>query len=123
MAMQLKFGKQQLPIDGHFEYTSLRWHKSNGFNHMLIVLEQFFCQTHGPTQVVSDRAVNDLDFQHHPSANLRDYIIEDILAKMFLPSYPRDWILSVELFQPAAALPLRLLQFDGLISLLHSNYV
>ena len=82
MAMQLKFGKQQLSIDSHFEYTALRWHKGNGFNHMLIILEQFFRQTHGPTQVVSDSAINDLNFQHDLSEILRDYIIEVILAKM-----------------------------------------
>jgi hypothetical protein len=36
---------------------------------MLVMFEQFFHQAHGPTGVVSDRAVNDLDVQHSPSAN------------------------------------------------------
>ena len=48
---------------------------------MLIVLEQFFCQAHGPTHVVSDSAINDLNFQHDLSEILKDYIIEVILAK------------------------------------------
>jgi hypothetical protein len=33
------------------------------------MFEQFIGQAHGPIGVVSDRAVNDLDFQHSPSAN------------------------------------------------------
>jgi|RhiMetdeSRZDD1v2_1073273.scaffolds.fasta_scaffold176443_2 hypothetical protein len=31
---------------------------------MLIILEQLFCQAHGPTSVVSDCAINNLDLQH-----------------------------------------------------------
>jgi len=69
MTMRGKLGIQQFSVDAHLKTTALRWHKSDRFDHVLIILEQFFCQTHGPTQVVSDRAINDLDFQHDPSAN------------------------------------------------------
>jgi hypothetical protein len=37
---------------------------------MLVVLEQFFCQAHGPASVVSDRAINNFDLQH---GSLRGY--------------------------------------------------
>lgn len=45
---------------------------------MLVILKQLFCQAHGPAQVVSDRAINNLYFQHNPSANFEDYNIEMI---------------------------------------------
>jgi hypothetical protein len=49
---------------------------------MLVVLEQFIHQAHGPARIVSDRAVNDLDFQHTSlQSGLGDYIIEAIPAK------------------------------------------
>ena len=31
---------------------------------MLVVLEQFLCQAHGPASVVSDRAIYNFDLQH-----------------------------------------------------------
>ncbi len=92
MAMRPKFGIQQPPIDTHLETTTIRRHKCGRFDHMLIILEQFFCQTHGPTQVVSDRAVHDFNFQHHPSANLRDYIIEVTPVKMLARFHLQDRI-------------------------------
>jgi hypothetical protein len=78
---------------------------------MLIMFEQFFHQAHGPTGVVSDRAVNDLDVQHSPSADFEKlypprsqivlkgaiydqafHIIEAIRAKTPRQSHPQDWI-------------------------------
>jgi hypothetical protein len=35
---------------------------------VLIVLQQFLCQAHGPAGVMSDCTVNDLNLQHVPSA-------------------------------------------------------
>jgi hypothetical protein len=66
--MRLQFRIQQLPVNCHFETPALRRHKRDRFDHMLIVLQQFICQAHGPTRVVSDRAIHDLYFQHGPSA-------------------------------------------------------
>jgi hypothetical protein len=37
---------------------------------VLIILEQFFCQAHGPVSVVSDRTVDDLDLQHGDSLGI-----------------------------------------------------
>jgi hypothetical protein len=34
---------------------------------MLIMFEQFFCQAHGPTGVVSDGTICNFDFQHRDS--------------------------------------------------------
>jgi hypothetical protein len=65
MDLQLRIG--QLPIHSHFKLAAIRWHQHQRFDQMLIMLEQFLCQAHGPAGVVSDRAVNDLDFQHGPS--------------------------------------------------------
>ena len=38
------------------------------------MLEQFFQKAHGPSGVVSDRAVDDHDIQHKPSANFEEII-------------------------------------------------
>jgi hypothetical protein len=45
------------------------------------MFEQFVQQAHGPPGIVSDRAINDFDVQHGPSANLGNYIIEATHAK------------------------------------------
>ena len=52
---------QQLPIDSHFKLPVIRRNQFDLFDQMLIMLEQFVYQAHGPTGVVSDRAVHDLD--------------------------------------------------------------
>ena len=69
MATQRKLGVDQLFINDHLKLALIRWHQFDLFDHMLIILEQFFRQAHGPTCVMSDRAINDLDDQHDPSAN------------------------------------------------------
>ena len=70
MPVRLQFRIQQLSIDSHFEPPTLRRRECDRLDHMLIVLQQFIYQAHGPTGIVSDRAVNDLDFQHRTSAGL-----------------------------------------------------
>ena len=67
MTVQLQLRIEQLSIGSHFKATAIRRHERDRLDHMLIILEQFICQAHGPTSVVSDRAVNDLYFQHVPS--------------------------------------------------------
>lgn len=74
MTVQCQFGIQQLSIDSHFKLPAIGRDESDLFDQMLIVFEQLFYQAHGPTGVVSDRAVNDFDFQHSPSANFRRII-------------------------------------------------
>ena len=67
MPVRLQLRIDQLSIDSHFKATTIRWYEGDRLDHMLIVLQQFICQAHGPTGVVSDRAINDLYFQHMPS--------------------------------------------------------
>lgn len=55
--MQAQLGVQQLSIDSHFELPAIRRDQFDLFDHMLILFEQFIHQAHGPTGVVSDRAV------------------------------------------------------------------
>ena len=99
VAMRLQFRKQQLPVHRHFEPAALRGHQPEFFDHMLVVLQQFICQAHGPTGVVSDRAINDLDFQHNRSSGagilmriLQDYIIAAGRAKMPAPFHLQGWL-------------------------------
>jgi len=100
MTMRFQLGIQQLLVDRHLKAPAFRWHQRYRFDHMLIILEQFICQAHGPAGVVSDRAIDNLDFQHHHSSGMqkfapavldsqmsdsklfRDYIIETTLPKM-----------------------------------------
>ena len=98
MTMQLDFLVQQLAIHSHLKPSAIRRYKSDRLDYMLIMLEQFFRQAHGPTGVVSDRAVNNFDLQHKTPVESRslllgfgqqavrfqildDYIIEAIPAK------------------------------------------
>ena len=83
--MQIQLGIQQLSIDSDFKPPAIGRDQFDLFDQMLIVLEQFICQAHGPTGVVSDRTINDLYFQHNPSADFGDYIIEAIRARMQPP--------------------------------------
>jgi len=72
MTMRLQLRIQQLPINSHLKTTAIGWNERHSFNHMLVILEQFLCQAHGPTQVVSDRAINDFDFQHLSSSGMQE---------------------------------------------------
>jgi hypothetical protein len=67
VAMRLQLRIQQLPIRSHLELAAIRRHKRDRFDHVLIILQQFIHQAHGPTGVMSDRAVHNFDFQHDPS--------------------------------------------------------
>ena len=69
--MRLQLRIQQLPVDSHFKASAIRWHERHPFDRMLVILEQFFCQAHGPTQIVSDRAIDNFYFEHKPSAMLK----------------------------------------------------
>lgn len=71
MTMQLRFRIYKIPVNGHFELPAVRRDKRDRLDHVLIILKQLICQAHGPTGVVSDRAVNDLDSQHGPSEILQ----------------------------------------------------
>lgn len=71
MAVCLQLGIQQLSIDSHFKPPTLRRHECDRFDHVLIVFQQLICQAHGPTGIVSDRAVNDFDFQHYHSSGIQ----------------------------------------------------
>lgn len=66
---------------------------------MLVVFQQFFRQAHGPAQIVSDCAIDNLDFQHDPSANFeRLYHSAKIAIKKILAIQSRyehimtDWL-------------------------------
>ena len=58
---------QYLSIDSHFKLPAIRRDEFDLLDQVLIMFEQFIGQAHGPIGVVSDRAVNDLNFQHGPS--------------------------------------------------------
>jgi len=61
MPMCPKLRIYQMAIHTHFELATIGWDERNCFNHMLILFEQFIHQAHGPTCVVSDCAVHNLD--------------------------------------------------------------
>lgn len=65
MTSCLKFGVDQLPVYADFETASAGWNESYAFNLRFKILEQIACQAHGLVGVVSNRAVNDLDFHHN----------------------------------------------------------
>lgn len=69
MTMGFQLGKDQLPVDRNLKATAIRGNERDRLDHVLIILQQLICQAHGPTGVVSDRAINDFDFQHKPSEN------------------------------------------------------
>lgn len=90
MAFRLQLRIQQLPIGSHFKLATIRWHERDLLDQVLVILQQFVHQAHGPTCVVSDRTVNDLDIQHVPSEIFKDYIIEAIPVKTSKSFHPQD---------------------------------
>ena len=74
MTMQLQLRKDQIAIDGHFKATTIRRDERDRLDHMLVILHQLVCQAHGPIGIVSDRAVNDFDFQHTSSYGVRQLV-------------------------------------------------
>jgi hypothetical protein len=92
VAMQLQLRIDQLSIDRHLKATAIRRHERDRLDQMLIILEQLLCQAHGPIGVMSNRAVNNFNFQHMSSETLGDYIIEAIPARTPAPFHRLDAI-------------------------------
>ena len=65
MTFGLDFGIDQLSVHADLEAATVRRNEGYAFDYVLIILEQFACQAHGPVSVMSDRAINDLDFEHY----------------------------------------------------------
>ena len=70
MAVRLELRIQQLSVHTYLELTPIRWDERDCLDQVLIVLEQFIHQAHGPASVVSDRAIDNLDLQH---GSLREF--------------------------------------------------
>ena len=64
VAFGLELGIDQLPVRADLKPALIRRDQSDALDDMLIILQQFFCQAHGPAGVMSNRAINDLDLQH-----------------------------------------------------------
>ena len=64
MAFGLELGIDQRSIHTDLEAAPVRRNDRHRFNDMLKLLEQILFQAHGPVGVVSNRAVDDLDFEH-----------------------------------------------------------
>lgn len=60
----LEFGVDQLTIYTDLVPASIGWDESHAFDFRFKVLEQIVHQAHGPVSVMSDLAINDLDFHH-----------------------------------------------------------
>ena len=63
----------QFGIYRHFKPTSVRRNQGDGFDGVLKLLEQLGCQANGPVGIVSDRAIDDFNFQHAPSLVLAEF--------------------------------------------------
>ena len=64
MTTSLEFGVDQLPIYSDFKAAAIGWNKRQTLNLWFEIFEKVICQANGPAGIVSDRAVNNLDFQH-----------------------------------------------------------
>ena len=62
MAKGLQLRIEQLIIDREFKSTAVRWDKGERLDLRLEFLEKFGCQTGSPLGVVSNLAVNELNF-------------------------------------------------------------
>jgi hypothetical protein len=65
VAVRLQLGIQRLAVDAHFEAASFGGHQGDRLDLGLELFEQVDRQTGGAIGVVSDSAVDDLDFQQH----------------------------------------------------------
>lgn len=63
MAVSGQLGVKQFPVNRKLEAPAIRWHQGNRFNLGLEFLEQFGCQTDSTIGVVSDRTVDQIEFQ------------------------------------------------------------
>ena len=64
MAVGLQFGIDQFAVDGHLEAPAIRRYQGECIDFWFKFFEQFGCQTGSPVGIVSNRAVDQLDFQH-----------------------------------------------------------
>ena len=64
MAAGFKFRIDQFVVDADLIASAVGRNQADGFDLRLKMLEQLSGQAHGPIGVVSDRAVNNLDFHH-----------------------------------------------------------
>ena len=60
----LEFGKNKLPVYADLVTASTGRNQRYAFNLRFKIFEQIICQAHGPVGIVSNRAINDLDFHH-----------------------------------------------------------
>jgi hypothetical protein len=56
---------EQLSVHADFELSPVRWNQGQGFDLRFEFFEQVDCQTGSLVGVMSDRTVNQLDFQQH----------------------------------------------------------
>lgn len=70
MATGCKFGIDQFVIDADLIAPAIGRDEADGFDLRLKIVEQLIGQAHGPIGVVSDRAVNDLDFHHADASRI-----------------------------------------------------
>lgn len=69
MTFGREFGIEELPVHAHLEAPTVRRDKCHCFDQVLELLEQVICQANGPVGIMSDCAINDLNFEHKPSQN------------------------------------------------------
>jgi hypothetical protein len=60
----LKFGEYQLPVYAYFVTASVGRKKSHTLDLRFKILEQIICQAHGLVCIVSNSAIDDLDYHH-----------------------------------------------------------
>lgn len=89
MAACAEFGVYQLPVYTDFVTASIGWDESHAFNFRFKILEQIVCQAHGPGSVMSDLAINDLNFHH------RAFSISDNLKIILLLAKNRKFHFSI----------------------------
>ena len=83
MAVCFQLRIQQPPVGGHLELTAIRRHERYRFDHMLVMFQQLIHQAHGPTGVMSNRTVYDLNFQHPSSYGIQQLAGESIKSMSF----------------------------------------
>jgi hypothetical protein len=63
----LELGIDQFTVHADLEAAAVRWNDGDALDQRLKLPEQIVRQAHGPPGVMSDRAVNNLDFEHKAS--------------------------------------------------------
>lgn len=62
--MGLEFRVDEFPVHTDLELASVRGNECHRFNDMLELLEQIIHQAYGPAGIMSDRAIDDFNFEH-----------------------------------------------------------